>query len=268
MALTLRLVKGTPLTNAELDGNFSFLNTEVFGRARYGSGAPPNSLGVDGDVYIRSDAPFDGVLYLKSAGAWAVPNSTYTWATRPSAAANTGCIITISDLGASAVDFVSDGTNWIPIGKRLTFVQSSVPSTLLTCDGTNQVHFTDNIPAGLVLANCRLDFEALFSFSGVAAVKNGRAGAGGVEFINETTTGATGLAIPTRQTVWVENAANASRWGNSAANASGYYNSGSTANTEASNYDWTAGVAIQWRINGTGPDLGQVKARRIQIEYP
>lgn len=72
MSLTLRLVKGIPLTNAELDANFTFLNNEVVGRLRFGDGAPAAGLGTDGDAYQRLDAPFTGLIYKKAAGAWTV----------------------------------------------------------------------------------------------------------------------------------------------------------------------------------------------------
>ncbi len=44
------------------------LNSSVY----TGIGVPPNSLGNNGDLYIRSDRPgtLNQRLYLKSAGAW------------------------------------------------------------------------------------------------------------------------------------------------------------------------------------------------------
>lgn len=59
-ALTLRLVKGSPLTNAEVDQNFSNLNTELGGKANSGANADITSLtGVTGGISTADYVDFD-----------------------------------------------------------------------------------------------------------------------------------------------------------------------------------------------------------------
>ncbi len=73
MSLILRAAKGSPLTIAEGDGNFTYLQgliaaIEAKNTIRNGSGVPDDSLGVDGDYYIDNT---DEVIYgPKAAGAW------------------------------------------------------------------------------------------------------------------------------------------------------------------------------------------------------
>lgn len=210
---------------------------------------------------VKMSKPGAGRLYSDGNAV----DQEYTWATRPDPTTSGGDVITITDWNQ---DFFSDGANWIPVGKRLTLVQSAQPSTLTTLDGTVQVCFTDTIPAGLVLTNCRIDVEGLWVFVGAAGVKTGRFGFQGNEAINIQTTTAGGIVLPARQTIWVGNQANEVHFGSNSANASGYYNNGSAAFTSFANYAFTAAVAMQWRMLGTGPDQGQLKSRSIVVVYP
>lgn len=143
-------------------------SVSIAGLARFGSGVPSNGLGSDGDGYIRFDSPYAGLQYSKTSGTWAVAQAAVAWASRPSAASNPNGIITVSDLGNQ--DFYSDGTNWIPIGKRMLFTRVTAASQSRTVGtAASQTAATISIPAGLIIPGCQLDFKWLFDFLGTGA---------------------------------------------------------------------------------------------------
>lgn len=267
MALTLRLVKGTPLTNAELDGNFTYLRDEILARARYGSGLPAASLGVDGDFYVRTDEPFDGVLYKKAAGAWTTPKRNYTWAevqaTLLPASNYDGCVITVTDWGQ---DFASTGGNWIPVSKRLVVKQDFAQDADLVGDGTVQLHASDTIPGGLLVANCRIDMHGMFEFTGVTATKSVRVGISGIEFAL-LSANASNLSIHFNKSVYVANPVNLTRWFANSQSASDYTTSNSSL-SESTALDFSVAQTIQWRASLTGPDTSALSVRAIEIIFP
>ena len=57
-------------------------------------------------------------LQSEFAAALSIAPPEYTWATKPSAAGNSGKRITITGWNAPASDWVSDGTYWLPVGGR------------------------------------------------------------------------------------------------------------------------------------------------------
>jgi hypothetical protein len=135
------------------------------GRMLAGSGVPSSGIGIDGDTYVRNDTPFAGSIYKKASGAWALAQLSTTWAARPSASSNSGAVITVSDWNA---DFFSDGTNWIPVGKRLVLTQSyDLNATRTTGTASSgQVFVTHSIPAGLVIGGCRYEVEFWANYAG------------------------------------------------------------------------------------------------------
>lgn len=112
----------------------AFVAGELANRVKRASGVPTG--GADGDVQIRTDSPFAGVPYLKTAGVWAPMANEYTWAGRPAASGNTGLVITITDAGQRPMDYVSDGTDWRPVAsfQRYGF-QGTVAAPVQTITG-------------------------------------------------------------------------------------------------------------------------------------
>ena len=97
-ALTLRLVKGSELTYAEVDNNFSALNTELGTRA---PAASPSFTGqmTYGGVTLNSAVTGTGNMVLSSSPTLTTPtltNPTITNYTETVLAANTGTAITLS----------------------------------------------------------------------------------------------------------------------------------------------------------------------------
>lgn len=267
MALTLRLVKGTPLTNAELDGNFAYLRDEILARARYGSGLPAAALGVDGDFYVRTDEPFDGVLYKKAAGAWTTPKRNYTWAevqaTLLPASNYDGCVITVTDWGQ---DFASTGGNWIPVSKRLVLKQDFSQDADLVGDGTAQQHASDTIPGGLLVANCRIDMHGLFEFTGTTAGKVMRLGITGIEFVLLTAS-ANNLSAHFNKSVYIVNPVNLTRWFANSQSNSDFAGSNSVL-SESTAIDFSVDQDLQWRTTVTAPDTSALSARTVEIIFP
>lgn len=142
---------------------------DLVDRVRWFDGTPSNSVGFDGDLGVRIDGAMAGALYRKVGGSWAaLSGNTTTWAGRPSASANQGGIITVSDLGSQ--DFYSDGTNWIPVGKVLQFNRITAEnSSRTTGNGAAQTMATDTFPAGLILPGCSLRFHFAVDFLGTGA---------------------------------------------------------------------------------------------------
>jgi hypothetical protein len=97
-SLTLRLVKGSELTYAEVDNNFSALNTELGTRA---PAASPSFTGAMtyGGVTLSSAVTGTGAMVLSSSPTLTTPtltNPTITNYTETLYAANTGTAITVA----------------------------------------------------------------------------------------------------------------------------------------------------------------------------
>lgn len=249
MALTLRLVKGTPLTNAELDGNFTYLRDEILARARYGSGLPAASLGVDGDFYVRTDEPFDGVLYKKAAGAWTTPKRSYTWAEVQStllpASNYDGCVITVSDWGQ---DFVSSNNSWIPTSKRLVLLQDCVRQAPVVGSGVaNQLFLTDTVPGGLVVDGCRVDIHGLIDWQGPSTDTHCIAISHlGVQPVRLTASSGGG-SMHFYKSIYVENATNLTRWFANSQSASDFSSTSNTTHiSDDTTFDWTVDLGLDW----------------------
>lgn len=143
---------------------------DLINRARFFNGAPLSSDGFDGDYGFRVDGAMAGTILQKASGVWsAVTGNAVTWAARPAANQNVGGIITVTDLGDQ--DFYSDGTNWIPVGKRLVFSSAAdLNAARTTGTAASQTAVNFNIPAGLVLPGARyeIDFEVEYAGGGAA----------------------------------------------------------------------------------------------------
>jgi hypothetical protein len=243
------------------------------GRLFQGSGVPSNTLGIDGDGYVRMDSPYVGSLYLKSSGAWNVAQTTTTWAGRPSASSNTGAVITVSDWN---IDFYSDGTNWIPVNKRLPFVTYATGTSSLTT-GTNSgtlastaIIFTDTIPAGLVIPGCKIEFEGLAQYAGTSASAAGKAfivtDSNATWFISPAPSNTT-KSTAVRMTMRVDSTNVAKQVMIFASNSSD--TNGATTNApQFLTNNFVNACAFQWRLNANTDDSYQLLSRSITIYYP
>ena len=119
--------------------------------------------------------------------------TAYTWATRPSASANTGKFIVITDVcnGTSNL-FVSDGTYWKPKGGKC-IVAAGNTDIAVTADGTEHIGVTYNVPAGLLGIDGGLTTEVQWSASNDTNVKTGRIKFGGNSMLSAAFTSSIGL---------------------------------------------------------------------------
>lgn len=128
MTITKRSIKGSPLTNAEIDGNVDHL------------------LNADAAIISTADA-----LATTVSGKFAYLGPV-AWASRPSAVTSgAGAQLLVNNIGtAPRTVFVSDGTNWLPLGGRLLIKGASstiaAPLNNITGNGATAVLFA--IPGG------------------------------------------------------------------------------------------------------------------------
>jgi hypothetical protein len=240
-------------------------SVSIAGLARFGSGVPSNGLGSDGDGYIRFDSPYTGLQYSKASGTWAVAQAAVAWASRPSAASNPNGIITVSDLGNA--DFYSDGTNWIPINKRLLFVSANVASSSKVAGpGVLTTFATDTIPAGLVVPGCRIEFRCFVNFGGTGTIAKtiqvGAATANAIAAFPTSTHKSSALI----ESIYVSDSAQ--NFSFSLFNSVTQDSVGTSANdiqTFTDNY--ANAVSFVWKINAEAVETYQVMHRSITIFY-
>jgi hypothetical protein len=253
------------------------------GKLRTGSGAPSNGLGANGEGYMRTDKPFLGALYIKTAGAWALADNSYTVATLPTASATyVGAVATVVDTTycPTGKDFVcvtyDGGTNyyWRPVDGRWMVLQKADGDTADA--GTNAdvtisafnfslPNRTDMIPPGMRI---HIEFHGVFTgTNGAKSIQvKGLAMNGGS---NSTLCGM-GSSSSTTLSARVENIIHVT-----AANT-GYSNPFTTftANTTTvvqttyAGTNW-AGLAITFTKNGvSASDTVKGNARSIEFVYP
>lgn len=244
------------------------------GKLGTGTGAPA-VVGQDVST-VRTDKPYVGRLYGESGGVVAVLDNAYTWETRPDPTTCQGAVITITTCNAGAItlnqDFFSNGTNWIPVGKRLTFLQDcNRPAGVVGTGVANQVIVTDTIPAGLVIAGCRVDFRALIDWTGPSTdahmIQVANAGVAPVNL----TAASGGGSMHFAKSIYVENATNLSRYFANSQSASDLSSTSNTAHvSDVASFNWTAAMAFDWRCATALPATSTIAivARAWEIIYP
>jgi hypothetical protein len=241
------------------------LPTRANGDARwirwFSGGLPAGSTGADGDYGFLSDKPERGTLILKTAGTWAKLDKTYTWAARPSAASYPGEVITISDW---TTDFFSDGTNWIPVGKRVRL--GALPADSHTGGTSLEVQYSMTIPAGLVIANCDVITYGQWKFTGTAGTKTWRTRIASGSTIGAVASAASDLfarPMPSFTVISPAGPHDASAGGN---NVSGGED-GSAGSTITA--DFTAAVSIEWCITlANAADTSLLQKAAWEIVFP
>jgi hypothetical protein len=241
---------------------------ELVGAGPGGVGAVAGvpSGGVDGALVIRTDSPMAGVPYRNTLGSWAALNNSFTWAARPAAASYPGAVILITDWGQ---EFYSDGTNWIPVGKRLQLICSAAVGTTIT--GARAASFTDTnlIPAGLVLPNCWFWAYSTWVHVGGTNAKNTGTAIGGA-VINEPPAagGSTHLSSNVSATGFVKAVSGA---GNvqlsSATTGANSLQSSNSAAPATATVDFTIANTVTWNGTTTG-DNTTCNGRRFEIYFP
>ncbi|MGH6822409.1 MAG: hypothetical protein ACREC4_02785 [Methylocella sp.] len=96
--------------------------------------------------------------------------TAYAWSSRPSAPANTGAIIKISDVGKSGSFWVSDGIAWYPMNGHATLAASAIPMILPSSGSiANNGALTGLTALATTYANCYMYFPVNAIATGVAA---------------------------------------------------------------------------------------------------
>lgn len=90
-----------------------------------GAGVPSNSLGGDGSVYFRDDAP---EYYAKTGGAWGSPISL-TGPAGPAGPSYVGTSTTSRTIGTGSMTFTTQAGLAYAIGTRLRFTSAANPTT-------------------------------------------------------------------------------------------------------------------------------------------
>ncbi len=133
--------------------------------------------------------PLSGAVqpFATVADAWAAEASiagipSYTWATKPLAAAYTGLAI-LTDVGPAGSLWRSNGTLWVPVNDTVLLARSAVAQTAITGVTTEQnAAPAIVIPAGLIGANGGLRVAARFGMASSADDKTLRLKLGATAF--------------------------------------------------------------------------------------
>lgn len=248
-----------------------------------GTGAPSNSIGVDGQLYSRKDAPFDGVLYLKTAGVWApytTAKADYAalLAAYPPSATYDGCIVWVTAYRCDFICTSLDGGStypWFPLSRRLAIAQTTTPTGSLTGNGSTTQNFTSYvIPGNLLQPGCRLRGAMVATYAGTDASRQvfmRHAGSGTI-LIDLTTTVNTNLSAFGENFMYVKAGAGSQTHGvGNRSSQSGFY-AANNANIYTANgiaFDRTADST--WQIGiGNFPNSSSalVEMHEIEIFWP
>lgn len=138
------------------------------------------------------------------------------WASRPSAASNTGMIILVTDVGVAGGSlWISDGVDWKPLGTVVierSAVKQSIPNNALT---TEQTYKTVTIPAGALGLNGGFFVDIGWTFTGSTNVKTMRArfnGTSGTQICSSAASSATFVLSRLKNTVRNRGVANSQIW--------------------------------------------------------
>lgn len=129
--------------------------------------------------------------------------SVFLWSARPSAGANTGRIIQISDVGIGGALFISTGTEWRPLSP----IVLAHSSTAITVAGTGTEVNIANVPIAGALMMGAIEIDAYWTFpasinSKTLSVRVSTAvGITGTKVVDANTTNATNQGYRARNTV-------------------------------------------------------------------
>lgn len=103
----------------------------------------------------------------------------YTWATLPSAAANNGLRVHVSDVGEGGSDWKSNGTLWLPVNGSVLLARSGTQASV-TGTTAETALATIAIRAGIMGTNGQLRVTTLWSLTNNANAKTCRVRLGGI----------------------------------------------------------------------------------------
>lgn len=105
---------------------------------------------------------------IPASFASAIPS--YAWVARPSAAANTGKIIAVTDVGKAGSLWISDGVTWRPMNGRVTLATGAIPMILPSSGSIgNNGALTGLTALPEAYATCYMYFPVNAIATGVAA---------------------------------------------------------------------------------------------------
>jgi hypothetical protein len=249
-----------------------------------GTGVPSNAIGVDGQLYARKDAPFDGVLYLKTAGVWAVyTTSKATFAALlaayPPSSTYAGCVAWVD---AYDCDFIcktydSGSTyNWVPMSRYLCLLDAVTAGATMTGNGGTQVESSLVIPGKLMVTGTKMHAEAAVTYAGSDAARQAffRHQGTSTILLDMSTTANTQLSSYAHNVMVIRNgAAGAYQPVGNRSNNSGYYQN-ATANFWTGNgptFDPTADSTWQFGIAGAGftsASSAIFEYKRVELFFP
>lgn len=252
------------------------------GRLLDGSGVPGAGVGNDGDMYMRTDAPFIGALYAKAAGAWSATDNAFTLGTLPTAAVGyLGVVARVTDsvLCPTGKDFVCvtyDAVSyyWRPVDGRWMIWQTNGSDSAAA--GTNAdvtvASFSVTTPnrADMFPVGMRIKIHSFGVFTGTAGAKSIQvkaltmSGGSTSTLCGMGASGATTLAAHVENEIWVT----ASNTGQS------YPFTGWTGNTSTASFSTYSGanwhnLAITFTKNGvSAADTVKIGHGSIEFIYP
>ena len=206
--------------------------------------------------------PLTGGISLTAGGVTVVDGEIYTWATRPSAVANPGVTIRISDVGPSIAGshWVSDGTYWRPVNGQIVLQKQSgsIATPLAAVTGVTTSMLVPSrsiiIPAGMLIpGDSQIKIEAGFRRTGAnaTATLNAHIGTNKTSGDNSAysfTFGATNLLdILMAPTVDVSEA---TRFTSSNWQISGGSGNASTFSDKTTAFNTTAAMGITFSVSG------------------
>lgn len=121
----------------------------------------------------------------------------YAWASKPAAAAASGLIIQVADVGIGGSLWISDGTSWVPL-HQVTLGRGAAASNSVTGTANETALATVNVPAGAMGLSGSLRIRTLWSFTGSTNTKTFRgrfSGIGGTAFLSNATATAANVSF-------------------------------------------------------------------------
>ena len=256
--------------------NTAHLQSQLAVRARFGSGAPSNGMGFDGDAYIRVDKPFAGVVYVKAAGIWNTLDNSYTFATLPAAGSTyLGAVVTVSDWKCQfeCIQLAATGTyHWIPVTRNLCAFANRdfAPSALTAGTGALQVQQSYTTPAGIIVPGCELTFRQGWEWGGATAIKTMlvKNATSGDAILNRASAAAANVGSSNQVFVQVSSSsAAAERYLTNSVTDNGF-NQGTTSFNSSTAWNLAAATAWQWGATVNAADTSRMVHASLDIKYP
>jgi hypothetical protein len=260
------------------------LKALIDGTVMQGTGAPNNANGVDGQLYLRKDAPFDGVLYLKTSGVWAVyttSKATYAalLAAYPPSSTYAGCVAWVDAYDCDFLCKSYDGGTtwvWVPSSRYLCLLDAVTAGTTMTGNGGTQIESSLVIPGKLMVTGTKMHCEAAVTYAGTDTARQAffRHSGTSTILLDMSTTLATHVSTFAHNFMVIRNGTTSAYQpvGNRS-NNTGYYQNATTNFWTANGptFDPTADSTWQFGIAGAGftsASSAVFEYKRVELFFP